>query len=117
MEGVEKWEELFSRIKVTIKEWREENPRATLSEIEAKVDEELSQGRAQMIEDMALVSKMADISGRWAGKRPKCPQCGGEVVANGRQKRKLKTDYEREIELERSKGYCPQCEVSFFPPG
>ena len=116
-ENEAKWDDLFTKIKVAIIEWREENPTATLTEIEEQVDRNLSGVRVQMIEDVALISELADLRGRWKGNRPKCVQCGGEIVANGRQERKIVTEYGKTIKLNRSKGYCSRCQVSFFPPG
>ena len=64
-ENEAKWDDLFTKIKAAIIEWREENPTATLTEIEEQVDRNLSGVRVQMIEDVALVSGLADLRGKW----------------------------------------------------
>jgi hypothetical protein len=37
--------------------------------------------------------------------------------ARGKQVRKLVTTGKQTVRLERSYGYCPTCQVGFFPPG
>lgn len=111
------WDGLFERIQATIREWRAENPLATLTEIEQKVDRELSAVRVEMVTDLAHEGQTQDLTVQPVGERPRCPECGGETVANGKGRRRLVTVHEREIELERSRAYCPHCHVSFFPPG
>jgi hypothetical protein len=112
-----KWEELFAEAGERMARWRRENSRASLTAIEKEVDGQLARVRAQMIQDLALESSVADIRGRKGKERVKCPECGASVKANGQEKRRLMTDYEEGIELERSKAKCPGCGVSFFPPG
>ena len=112
-----KWDELFDEVSERMARWRGENSQASLTAIEKEVDGELARLRAQMIQDLALESKLADIRGRKGKERVKCPECGAAVKANGQEKRRLVTDYEEAIELERSKAKCPGCGVSFFPPG
>jgi predicted RNA-binding Zn-ribbon protein involved in translation (DUF1610 family) len=112
-----KWDEMFDKASERMSQWRRENSQASFSAIEKEVDGELARLRAQMIQDLALESSLADIRGSKAGEKVKCPECGTEVKANGQEKRRLVTDYEEEIELERSKAKCPGCGVSFFPPG
>ena len=112
-----KWEDLFERIGEAIGEWRQENPEATLTEIEEAVDRRLAPVRAEMVEDLAQEGRTADLTALTEEERPSCPQCGKAVVANGRQRRRLTTEREQTIELERSKAYCPHCQVSFFPLG
>jgi hypothetical protein len=112
-----KWDELFAAASERMAQWRGENRQASLTAIEKEVDGELARVRAQMIQDLALESRMADIRGRKGEERVKCPECGAEVKANGQEKRRLMTDYEEAIEIERSKAKCPGCGVSFFPPG
>ena len=117
MKKEDKWDELFGKIRETIREWRSENPEATLTEIEQKVDGELSEVRVEMVTDLAHEGRTQDLTMIPIGERPQCPACGGETVANGKGHRRLVTDYEQEIKLERSRAYCPHCQASFFPPG
>jgi predicted butyrate kinase (DUF1464 family) len=111
------WEELFELVAQTVAEWRRKHPRAKLTEIEKAVDRQLAEVRVKMVEDLAQRGETADIRQLAEAERPRCPACGRAVVANGKQKRRLRTDHEQTIELERSKAYCPHCQVSFFPSG
>ena len=112
-----KWATQFQQVSEVISEWREEHPKASFNEIENSVDEKLAKVRVQMIQDLALESELTNIKNIPAKQRPKCPGCGRPLAANGRQTRRLITRHEQVVELERSKGYCRNCRVSFFPPG
>ena len=111
------WDDLMRRIRKAVQEWRDENPTATLTEIENAVDDELSVARIELIEELALQARSRDLREIPLAERPKCPECGRPVVANGKQSRTLTTNHDKHIELERSKAYCKHCEVSFFPSG
>jgi len=112
-----KWDELYEEASQEVLRWRRQHKKATLTEIEDTVDAELARMRAQMIQDLALASESADLRRLAKEERPTCPQCGRPLVANGRQQREVTTDHEQGVALERSKGYCRQCKLSFFPPG
>ena len=58
------WRALSDEVLTGMKEWRLQHPRATLSEIEAALDERLARLRARMLEDAALASAAADWSTR-----------------------------------------------------
>jgi hypothetical protein len=111
------WDDLVRRIRKAVQEWRDENPTASLTEIENAVDEELSVARVELIEELALRGRSRDLRVLAPSERPKCPECGRPVVANGRQSRTLTTNHDKQIQLERSKAYCKHCQVSFFPSG
>lgn len=117
MSDRKKWDELHDEASRKVVQWRKEHKKATLTEIENTVDNELAKMRARMIEDLALASETADLPAMTKEERPKCPQCGRPLVANGRGSRELVTDYEQVVALKRSKGYCQHCELSFFPSG
>lgn len=117
MSSQKDWEDLYQEASEVTRRWRREHKRATLTEIEETVDQELARVRAQMIQDLAMASEMADVRSMAREERPKCPQCGRPAVANGRQKRRLTTDQEQVVELNRSKAYCRHCQLSFFPSG
>ena len=112
-----KWDELYEEASREVLRWRRQHKKATLTEIEDTVDAELARMRAQMIQDLALASESADLRRLSREERPTCPQCGRPLVANGRPQRDVTTDHEQGIALERSKGYCRHCQLSFFPPG
>jgi hypothetical protein len=117
MSQQEKWTQSFQQASDRISQWRGEHPRASFTEIEQTVDGELAKVRVAMIQDLALASALTDIKQLAPAERPKCPGCGRPLSANGQDSRQLITTYEQVVELERSKGYCRHCGVSFFPPG
>jgi hypothetical protein len=112
-----RWRELSDEVITGMAEWRVQHPRATLSEIEAALDERLASGRARMLQDVALASAAADLSAVDAGERPCCPECGHALEAHGQGERTLRTTYERPVTLRRSYARCPACGVGLFPPG
>jgi RNase P subunit RPR2 len=111
------WDQLYKEARREVLRWRKQQKRATLTEIEDTVDAELARMRAQMIQDLAMASETADLRSLPKEERPPCPQCDRPLVANGQQRRELVTDHEEVVELERSKGYCRHCKLSFFPSG
>ena len=117
MSKEERWTESFQEIGREVSQWREKERQATFNEIENNVDGHLAQLRAQMIQDLVGESELVEFKELEKEKRPKCPVCGRELASNGQQKRKLMTKHEQVIEIERSKGYCRHCRVSYFPPG
>ena len=116
MSGSKKWDDLFEEASEEVLRWRRKHKKATLTEIEDTVDAELARMRAQMIQDLALASELANLNEMPVEERPTCPQCGEPLSANGKQKRQLVTEHEEAINLSRSKGVCPECGASFFPP-
>lgn len=112
-----KWDNLYEEASREVLRWRRQHKKATLTEIEETVDAELARMRAQMIQDLALASESANLRQLASEERPTCPQCNRPLVANGRQQREVTTDHEQGVALERSKGYCRHCQLSFFPPG
>ena len=112
----DKWTVSFQEASDTVSSWREAHPRATFTEIENNVDEQLAQLRTKMIQDLVQESKLINIPDLPGEERPPCPVCGKPLAANGTQTRQLITHHDQVIELERSKGYCRRCRVSFFPP-
>lgn len=100
-----------------MKEWRLAHPKATLSEIEAALDERLEKVRARMLQDAAQVSEAADLAGAGRGEGAKCPECGEELQDQGQETRELTTKGGQKIALRRSYGLCPRCGARLFPPG
>jgi len=111
------WNQLAEEVMSGMREWRVQQPRATLAEIEAALDERMAQMRARLLTDLALASAAADLAASPPEERPRCGVCGGILHERGRHKRKLTTQGNQTVQLERSYGYCPSCEVGFFPPG
>lgn len=110
------WDTLFQQASHDIQQWRKAHKKASLTDIENTVDAELAQMRAQMIEDLALASELANLNELPTERRPLCPACGKPLSANGKQKRQLVTEHEQTVNLTRSKGVCSQCGLSSFPP-
>ena len=94
-----------------MKQWRKNNPKATLTDIEEAVDSELAQMRQTIVETL--------VQEELAPKDPvnECPQCGKPMVRNGKRKRKLKTKGSEQITFERKQMRCLKCGMTLFPPG
>jgi len=112
-----RWRALSEAVQSETKAWRLQHPRATLSEMERALDEQLDRQRACMLEDMALASEVADLSLMPVEERPTCPHCGTPLGSRGKEERHLRTEGDQEITLRRSYGVCPTCGVGFFPSG
>lgn len=112
-----RWRALSEEVITGLAEWRMQHPRASLSEIEAAVDERLAGVRARLVQDTALASAAADLSVLPAQERPRCPECGQALEAHGQEERTLRTQRERTVTLRRSYARCPACGVGLFPPG
>lgn len=83
MKKREKWTESFQQASEKVSQWRETHPRASFTEIENSVDEQLARVRVAMIQDLALESELTDIKQLKPEARPKCPECGQPLAANG----------------------------------
>ena len=103
-----KWEQLAAEVLSGMKEWQSQHPTATFAEIEEAVEEQLAKLRAKLVEDV--------IRWRGAEQQMRCNVCGGELQERGKHVRHITTQGEKQIALERSYGYCPTCQVGFFPP-
>jgi hypothetical protein len=111
-----RWHKLADEVMTGMKEGRMQHPKATFREIETALDERLGRLRGRMLEDAALVSRVAE----WEAKgvdRPVCPECGTPLEPRGKEGRELTTQYDQRIHLERGYGVCPQCQTGLFPPG
>ena len=111
------WHEVAQEVFLEMRTWRKEHPKATLQEIEEEVDRRIARMRAGLVEGVAMSSAAVEVGGRTADAPAACPTCGGVLHARGKQVRKLMTTGEQMVRLERSYGYCPSCQVGFFPPG
>lgn len=112
-----RWDELAEEVISGMKEWRLQHPRATLRQIEGALDERLGKMRARMLQDAALASAAADLKAGQGAEQVRCAECGVVVEERAVAERKLITQHEQVLKLERSYGVCPQCGVGFFPPG
>lgn len=91
--------------------WQAANPQATLTEIEVAVEAELAKLRKQVVEAMVREKEAANEA------VPECPQCGQEMVKNGRRQRELKGKEGATILLDRQQWRCLSCGATLFPPG
>ena|SRR5579884_1563187 len=116
-EGSEaRWREQTEEVYSGMKEWRIQHPKATFREIEAALDERLAQVRARMLQDAALATAAADLSGP-DGDAPTCPQCGARLEGRQMETRDLTIQHEQTVRLERRYAVCPACGTGLFPPG
>ena len=117
LDGVEgRWQRETAAVLSGMKAWRLQHPRATLAEIEAALDERLDGLRARLLEDLALASEAAEVSGK-GEQRPRCPGCGQWLEARGRHRREVVTQGDRVVRLARDYAVCPACGAGLFPPG
>jgi hypothetical protein len=110
-----RWRALSEEVIKEMSEWRAQHPKATLKEIESTLDKVLAGLRVQMLQDTILTSKATDWRGEAEGER--CPECGVQLKARGKQSRRLQTNGGQELVLKREYGQCPACGTGLFPPG
>ena len=97
-------------------EWRKQHPQATWAQIEAAVDEQINQVRAQLLEDLVQMGESEDWSKLPVEARPTCATCGEPLGARGRRTRYIQTTGGQAVKLRRTYGTCPGCGAGFFPP-
>ena len=112
-----KWEALAAEVFVGMKEWRGQQPKATLQEMEQALDARLRALRARLLQDVALASAAADVRAQRPTDRARCPACGGDLVARGQDTRAVTTTHGRTVALTRSYAVCSACGTGLFPPG
>lgn len=113
----QRWNPLATEVMVGMKDWRVAHPRATLREMETALDEQLTQLRARMLEDLAQASPAADWDGAPDSEHPLCPDCGQPLARESQHTRQLQTHGGQTLALERRYATCPQCGAGLFPPG
>lgn len=117
LDGFEgRWQRETEAVLSGMKDWRLQHPRATLAEIEAALDERLEGLRARLLEDLALTSAAAEVSGP-GDERPRCAGCGQQLEARGQHTREVVTQGDQVVRLARGYGVCRSCGSGFFPPG
>ena len=118
LEGIEqRWAGEAESVWSGMADWRAAHPTATLSEIEAALDERLDRLRAQLLADLALASAAADVQAAPAEERPRCERCGEALQARGQSERGLVTQGGARVRLRRSYAACPRCGDGVSPPG
>jgi len=113
--AIKQWQKLSDETMQGMGEWREQNPKATLREIEKALDERIMKLRAKVLEEAAQLSEMRT----WTESEnvPVCPDCKKALEFRAKGKRELQTQGGHSIQLEREYGICPKCGQGFFPPG
>ena len=111
-----RWQRGMAEVGAAMDEWRRLHPRATFREIEAALDERLDALRAGMLADVALASGAADLSGRPAEGRARCPACGARLEPRGKKERRVRTRGDQDVRLVRDWAACPACGAGLFPP-
>ena len=118
LQGIEgRWSEDAAAVWSGMADWRAAHPKATLSEIEAALDERLNRLRARVLADLALASAAADVQAATGEERPRCARCGTRLHARGPSERGVVTQGGAEVRLRRSYAACPRCGDGSFPPG
>ena len=112
------WQELSDVVAAELAAWRQEHPRATLAELETVVQAALQRLQARFLTDLAAASPAADLATTPPAARPRCPDCGGELVPRGQRRRQVLTPGQpTPLTLERSYAVCRACGRGHFPPG
>jgi len=112
----QRWWPLAQEVLTGMKEWRLQHPTASLSEIEAALDERLGRLRAQMLADAAQASAAASWSQESSSARPPCPTGGAPLPSRGAATRELQTHAGQAITLTRSYDTCSAGGAGLFPP-
>ena len=113
----ERWQRMAAEALSQMKQWRQEHPKATLTEIEEAFEERMRRLRVEVVTDVAHGSAAGEWSGRPKEERPGCPQCHSPLSSRGKRKRHLQSTGGALLVLERTYGMCPQCGAGLFPPG
>ena len=100
----------YEKLESHINRWRQENPKATLTEIEEAVEAELAELREALVQ--RLVQEREEER-----KTMFCPNCEKEMVKNGYKDRTLRTKESKTITLKRRQMRCLECGMTLFPPG
>lgn len=109
------WSAETAAVLAEIGAWGRAHPRATLSEIEDAVDEQVARLRQQLVEERIQAHALADEAR--SPERRVCPECGGALQAHGKKPRMLTTKQGGALALDRTYWWCPRCRAGLFPPG
>lgn len=109
------WTTATDAVVAQIAAWRRDHSRATLSEIEDAVDEQLARLRQHLVEERIQAHSLADEA--QSPERRVCPGCGGALRSHGKKPRTLLTKQGGALALHRTYWWCPRCRAGLFPPG
>jgi YgiT-type zinc finger domain-containing protein len=105
-------EELWAGVEAALGDWHAAHPDATLAEMEAAVEEQLTRLRTHLLQ-----ARLAAGAAAAGAERPACPQCGTPLQRRGRRRRTLTGRGGGALHLERPYYECPACGGGLFPPG
>jgi hypothetical protein len=112
------WQALSTVVAAELAAWRQAHPRATLAELESAVQAATQRLQARFLTDLAAASPAADLTTTPPADRPRCPDCGGDLVARGQRRRQILTPGQpTPLTLVRSYAVCQACGRGLFPPG
>jgi hypothetical protein len=98
----------LSRVQARMLAWRQEHPRATLTEIERELDRQLHVARAALLAEVVM-STDEELG--------PCPDCGGQLERRGTRERTLTTSGDVPVTVTRTYATCSVCGRGLFPPG
>lgn len=98
----------LTELEAEMGDWSRTHPDATLEAIEQEVDRRLRAIRADML---------ATVVGVHDQEVGNCPDCGVPLVRRGTRTRRLRTDGDQPLHLNRPYATCPVCGRGLFPPG
>ena len=100
----------FDKVAGRIAKWQANNPKATLTEMETAIDEELHKLRSKIIQQLVEERESKEET------KQACPNCGQKMGKNGKRPRQLKTKGNEKVEFERQQLRCSHCGMTLFPP-
>ena len=110
-----KWQTLVAEITSGLKEWVDQNPKATMADIERETMRRMSQLQARLMEDILRTKAIEQRVDQQ--ERVICAECGAEMRYRGDRERRLQAQGGQEVVFQRGYAVCPECGAAFFPPG
>ena len=110
------WHAETAAVRSGRKDWRAQQPTATVAQIEAAVDERLSGLRARMRARLALASAATAGRDQPMRARPVCAPCGTRLEPRGDHARAVVTQGNHPVHREREDAPGPTCGVGLVPP-
>ena len=102
---------VLAALSAPLADWRAAHPQATFAEIEAAVEAQLGQLRAQLIAD--ALPKEAELCPEPEGRQ--CPRWAVGLVRRGTHRRTLRVVGDGPVTVTRTYWTCPRCGDGLFP--
>ncbi|MGI8550277.1 MAG: hypothetical protein ACR2PL_05670 [Dehalococcoidia bacterium] len=111
------WAVSVEAVVAGLTDWQTAHPQASFAEIEAAVEERVTELRGKLLEE-ALVQRAATASrdGGEAAAAWTCEACGQQLQRRGEATRPLLVRGNRSVRLTRPYDACPSCGAGLFPP-